>query len=37
MTRKYWQYSSWADNYSDWGDDLHNIIDDNVDDSGYVL
>ena len=41
MTRKYWQYSSWADNYSDWGEDLHNIIDDannyDVDDSGFIF
>lgn len=41
ITRKYWQYSSWLDNYSDWGEDLHNIIDDankyNVDDSGFTF
>lgn len=41
MTRKYWQYSSWLDNYSDWGEDLHNIIDDannyDVDDSGFIF
>lgn len=37
MTRKYWQYSNWAVDYSDWGDNLHNIIDDNVDDSGFIF
>lgn len=35
-TRKYWQYSDWAVNYSDWGDDLHNIFKDDADDSNFT-
>lgn len=36
-TRKYWQHSNWAVDYSGWAGDLHNIIDDNVDDSGFIF